>query len=914
MAHILKKSQVLLVLTTLISGAFMSAFIIFGCLVLLLDSELPDDETIQNIELKIPLRVYTSEGLLISEFGDERRNPLEINDFPQQLINSILAAEDDAFFEHNGIDLKGLIRAAIRNFTSSGSRKEGASTVTMQVARNFFLTRDQTYTRKITEIIVAIKLEQILSKNEILSLYLNKIFLGHRAYGFGAAADVYYGKPLNELSLAELAMLAGLPKAPSTLNPISNPKNSIARRNYVLGRLYELEYISKDDYELALEQPVTAQRHSQPSEISAPHIAEMVRAKLIELFGPDVYWQGLSVTTTIRATEQIAAEKALRKGLQAYDRRHGFRGAIAQIDLNELEIDPESPQSYENLLKTYPSSQEQIPALVIETSEQEAKALTQESGSVILKLENAKWAKRHRTQNIVGERPSSMEKLLSVGDIVYIKAIAQAKEVASETPPESEPEQEWALSQIPNVSGALISTNPNTGEIISLVGGYDFFLNKYNRAVQSIRQPGSNIKPFIYSASLDKGFSPASLISGAPIVIRDQTHGTVWRPENYSGKFFGPTRMRTALAKSMNLVSIRLLRSIGIPYTREYVERFGVDMNRFSSSLTMALGAGGATPLEILSAYGVLANGGYRVNPYYIEKITDRNGQIIFQAPTAQKCDECYQDYLPEPLIPDEIATEVAEQSNPVNSTDVQSTPLEETIELEEESETYPSHYAAPRVMSHANNYLTVSMLKDVITRGTARKALALNRKDLAGKTGTTNDYVDAWFSGFNSQVATTVWVGFDNPSSMGRGEAGGVAALPIWIDYMQTALNAIPEDSADIPTYIEQGFINKTTGQRTTEQDPQAVPEYFVISELTPENLLFGDVIVSDEETTEDGELVLQDPELEDSITENNLEEELENIGDQFGLDELGIEQTQETSNNAPRIIEDTQDTEGLF
>jgi len=648
MTNILKKSQLLLTLTTLFSAAFISIFLIVGSLVLQLNAELPNEQTIRDIKLKIPLRVYTSEGLLISEFGNERRNPLDIEAFPAPLIHAVLSAEDDAFFDHNGIDLKGLVRAALRNFFSSSSRKEGASTITMQVARNFFLSRDQTYTRKITEILVAIKLEQILSKNEILSLYLNKIFLGHRAYGFGAASDVYYGKPLSELSIAELSMLAGLPKAPSSYNPVSNPERALLRRNYVLGRLQELDYISSNDYNNAIKSPVTAERHSQNSEASAHHIAEMVRAKLVEQFGEDVYWQGLSVTTTIRSKEQEAAEKALRKGLQAYDRRHGFRGPIAQINLDNIEINEEEPElSYKKILKPYPSSYDQVPAIIIQTSKDSAQAQTQKHGAITLNLKNATWAKRHRTQNIVGNKPTSMEKLLSPGDIVYVRPIKKESTNTSNITESEENQQEWALSQIPDVSGSLISTNPNTGEIISLVGGYDFFLNKYNRAIQSIRQPGSNIKPFIYSASLDKGFTPATLISGAPIVIPDPTHGTVWRPENYSGKFFGPTRMRTALAKSMNLVSIRLLRSIGIPYAREYTERFGINMKRFSSTLTMALGSGGVTPLEVIGAYGVLANGGYKVEPYFIQTITDRNNKVIYQAPTVTLCDECYRDYLP---------------------------------------------------------------------------------------------------------------------------------------------------------------------------------------------------------------------------------------------------------------------------
>lgn len=876
----------------------MSGFIIIGSLILQLESELPDTETIRNIELKIPLRVYTSEGLLISEFGDERRNPVDIDDVPKQLINAILSSEDDAFFTHNGVDFKGLVRAALRNSASRGSRKEGASTITMQVARNFFLSPEQTYTRKITEILVAIKLEQTLTKNEILSLYLNKIYLGHRAYGFGAAADVYYGKPLQQLTTAELAMLAGLPKAPSSYNPISNPKRALSRRNYVLGRLNELGFLTEQELEASLSNKVTAHKQSQKTEVSAPHIAEMVRAKLVKQYGSDVYWQGLNVVTTIRAKEQLAAEKALRKGLQAYDKRHGFRGAIAHIDINTITIDAEQPQkTYRSLLKPYPSSQEQVPALITTTDTTSAIAQTQNNGPVTLTLKGASWAKRHRTQNRVSDRPTSMDKLLKVGDVIYIQPVITS--IQSED--QSEPQ--WQLSQLPDVSGSIISIAPQTGELISLVGGYDFFINKYNRAVQSIRQPGSNIKPFIYSAAIDKGFTPATLISGAPIVIRDATHGTVWRPENYSGKFFGPTRMRTALAKSMNLVSIRLLRSIGIPYAREYTARFGINMDRFSPTLTMALGSGGATPLEILSAYSIFANGGYKIQPSFIKTITDRNGEVIFQSPTPVFCDECYQEYLPandssfkqenEASQPGEINVNAQEGIANINNE-----PTEEDLQ--------PLTYSAPRVMSHANNFLTVSMLKDVVQRGTARKALALNRADLAGKTGTTNDYVDAWFSGFNSQVATTVWVGFDNPISMGRGEAGGVAALPIWVDYMNTALNDIPEDSTVLPQYIQKGLINRTTGKQTNELDPSAITEYFLIPELAPEN------VASNAEST------LLNAALEEEL-ESELELEQDALLDPEGMGvdlTTSTEEAVESSDEGPieRIIEDTGDTDGLF
>jgi len=606
----------------------MIGFIVAGFAILQIDKTLPDAQSIKNVELKIPLRVYSADNLLISEFGDERRKPVSIDEIPRALIDAVLASEDDRFFSHKGIDPSGIVRAAISNFRA-GESQQGASTITMQVARNFFLTPEKTYIRKLREILLAIKLEQILNKNDILSLYLNKIFLGHRAYGFGAAADVYYGKSLHELSLAETAMLAGLPKAPSSNNPLRNATRAIKRRNYVLNRLLELKKIDQATFQQASAQPITAKKHHRGVELAAPHIAEMVRAKLIEEFGEQAYWQGLHVVTTIQAKQQRAANDSLRQGLKAYDQRHGFRGAIAHIDFDDIKIDPNNPiLSYIDILSGYPNSQEQLPALVTAVDSDKALVYIKQTGERQLLIEQAKWAKRYKTADLIGDRPESMTQLLTVGDIVYVEPI-NVTDASTDKPDNldstAQTIQEWRLSQIPNVSGALISMEPDSGRILSLVGGYDFFLNKYNRAVQSIRQPGSNIKPFIYSASLDHAFTPASLISGAPIVMTDPIHGTVWRPENYSGKFFGPTRMREALGKSLNLVSIRLLRAIGIPTAREYLERFGIDMRRFSPTLTMALGAGGITPLEMLSAYSVLANTGYKIEPYFIEYITDRS-------------------------------------------------------------------------------------------------------------------------------------------------------------------------------------------------------------------------------------------------------------------------------------------------
>ena len=881
----LKKSDLFMPFTTFATAVFMVGMISGGFLVIQTNKTLPDAQSIESVELKIPLRVYSAEGLLISEFGNERRKPVSIEEVPQTLIDSILASEDDNFYHHRGIDIKGLIRSAISNFRTGG-RGQGASTITMQVARNFFLTPEKTYIRKIKEILLAIKLEQLLSKDEILSLYINKIFLGHRAYGFGAAADVYYGRELAELNLAESAMLAGLPKAPSSHNPLRSPERAIGRRNYVLGRLKELNKISEEQYALASEAPVSAVKHGTTTELAAPHIAEMVRASLIEQYGEQVYWQGLNVYTTIVSSQQIAAEKSLRSGLQAYDKRHGFRGPITKFE--QSKIDSLELTELAKLVAAFPNSHEQVPALVLKVDEFEALLLRKDESEVVINIKNSAWARKFLTTNSAGSTPKKMTQLLSVGDLIYIEPLEPnnlPKQDSSASPSPSI----WRLSQIPNISGALVSMEPSTGKIFSLVGGYDFFLNKFNRAIQSIRQPGSNIKPFIYSASLDKGFSPTSLISGAPIVITDPAHGTVWRPENYSGKFFGPTRMREALSKSLNLVSIRLLRSIGIPYAREYVSRFGLDIDRFSSTLTMALGSGGVTPLQMLGAYGALANTGYRVKPYFIDYITDRDGTIIRRAQQAILCDECFAQYLP--VNPDQENSAETLVDLEIDSSDFIDEDLSASDQQTNLNPVEQETYQASRIMRASNNFLTVSMLKGVISQGTARKALVLNRSDLAGKTGTTNDYVDAWFSGFNSKIATTVWVGFDDPATMGRGEAGSVAALPIWIDYMRVALKDIPEDTSEVPDFIEEGFVNKSTGERTDESDPNATVEYFPIESLLPE--LEKRFIGTAQQSTN----------IDIDRTTDGLFEE--------GLLE---ENTQENRIVEPRILEQAEDTEGLF
>ena len=701
----------------------MSGIIISGFTALLIANNLPSTTEILKTELKIPLRVYAADGKLLAEYGDERRKPTDIDELPDSLIKAILASEDDRFFNHVGIDISGIIRAIITNYRS-GESQQGASTITMQVARNYFLSSEKTYVRKLREVMLAFKLESTLSKQEILKLYVNKIFLGHRAYGFGAAAEVYFGKPPKELTISEQATLAGLPKAPSRDNPISNPEKAEIRRNYVLSRLLTKGWVNKQEYETAKAEPINAIKHQRNIEVSAPYVAEMVRASLVDAYGTDVYWQGWEVHTTIQPTEQESANTSLRKGLIAYDRRHGFRGALENVKT------PTNKTDALKKLSTIQHSSDIIPAIVTNISQEKATLLTKRNDEVTLSQEGIKWAKKQISSNQVGNKPKSITNVLKIGDIVYVEKI-QGK---------------WQLSQLPQIQGAIVSIEPSSGKIISLSGGFDYYFNKYNRATQAKRQPGSGIKPFVYAAALAKGYNPSSLISGAPIVVDEPSQGTIWRPQNYSGKFYGPTSIRSSLTRSLNTVSVRLLRSIGVDFARDYINSFGLDKERLPKSLSLALGAGQLTPLEVATAYSALANTGYLVQPYLIEKIISRHGETLYQRPKNQLCDSCSN------------ASVTAEIS--------------------------------PRVMTKQDNFLIVNIMQDVVRYGTAKKALALNRNDLAGKTGTTNDYVDAWFSGFTPSLATTVWVGFDTPQTMGRAESGGRAALPIWIDYMRTALS----------------------------------------------------------------------------------------------------------------------------
>ena len=792
---------------------FLAGSLALAALVLYFLPQLPATEDILQIQLSVPLRIYASNGELIAEFGEKRRQPIAIEETPDDLLNAILAAEDANFYKHPGVDFTGILRAIVANLRS-GMHGQGASTVTMQVARNYFLTREKTYTRKFKEVLLAFKLEKQLEKKQILELYVNKIFLGHRSYGFAAAALVYYGKSLNQLDLAQFAMLAGLPKAPSSNNPISNPERALSRRNYVLGRMLKLGYINHDQYNIALSSPITAEKHTTKPDLYAPYIAEMARDYMVNNYGEEqTYSAGFNVYTTINADFQRAANKALFNGLITYDERHGFRGAIGHSEVN-ISSDKHSlnQQLYE-----YHSVGELIPAIILSTKNDTIGAYTKDENIIEIEKKYYSWARKYKDANTIGSKPKTASDIVVAGDIVYVRKNA---------------DNNWQLSQLPAVEGALVSLRPDDGAILALSGGFNFFASKFNRATQARRQPGSNIKPFIYSAALDNGFSPASMISGAPVVVKDNALGSAWRPENYSKKFFGLTRMRDALKRSLNLVSIRLLRSVGIEKTRNHLERFGFRPEYLPDNLSLALGTASLLPVEVARAYSALANGGFLITPYLIDRVEDSSHETIFQSQALAACKLC-----PSPI---ELAAPVAkhrqltdEPSTTTTALDINPPviPMNQTVD-ENQQEDIASQNHAPWAVSRENAFLMTSMLQEVIRSGTGRKARSLGRSDIGGKTGTTNDQQDAWFSGFGPGVETTVYIGFDKPAPLGRHEVGGRAALPVWIDYMKVALDGVPEKLPDIPAGIVPLYINKQTGKQVSKDHPQAMLEYFMVGQ----------------------------------------------------------------------------------
>lgn len=758
---------------------------------------LPDIDTLKNVKMQVPLRVYSSDLSLIAEFGEKRRTPVNIENVQPKLIQAFLSAEDDRFYVHPGVDWQGIARAAY-SLVKTGSKKQGGSTITMQVARNFFLSREKTYLRKLNEIFLSFKIERELTKDEILELYLNKIYLGQRAYGVAAAAQVYYGTDINALNLAQVAMIAGLPKAPSTTNPISNPERALIRRNYVLNRMLTLSYITQEEFNEASSMPISASLHTTPIDLEAPYIAEMVRSDLIDKQGDAIYNTGLIVTTTIKDKNQTAANQALRNALLAYDKRHGYRGTEHHIE----EIANKTEEELAALLETFPTLGNLYPAIVNHVDEKYITASVSGIGQIEVNWQGLEWARKYISENRKGAKPKSATEIVKIGDIIRL--------VETE-------DGEWALSQLPEVEGSLISLSPDDGSLLALVGGFDFYKNKFNRITQARRQPGSGFKPLIYSAGIEAGKTAATLINDAPIVFDDPGVEDEWRPENYSHKSYGPTRIRVALTHSRNLVSIRLLHAIGVPFALKHIKNFGFDIEQLPQNLSLSLGSAEITPWQLARAYSVFANGGYLIDPYFINEIKTYDDEITFQATPLTVCHDCV-DPQPDALTVKENETEnESETTNPI---------LEEAEEVIEETKSFN----APRVLSAQNAWIMNSMLRDVINLGTGRRALTLNRTDLAGKTGTTNDQHDAWFSGFNSKVVTISWVGFDKFQPLGSRETGGRAALPMWIDYMKVALEGMPESIMKRPEGLVNVRINPDTGELANVNDPAAKFEVFRI------------------------------------------------------------------------------------
>jgi penicillin-binding protein 1A len=783
--------------------------------------DLPEIDTLRDVRLQVPLRIYSHDGSLISEYGEKRRTPIDIKDVPPTLISAFLAAEDDRFYEHPGVDWQGILRAVI-NLIKTGEKSQGGSTITMQVARNFFLSREKSYIRKINEIFLSFKIENELSKDEILELYLNKIYLGQRAYGVAAAAQVYYGSDISDLKLPQLALIAGLPKAPSTTNPVSNPTKAKARRNYVLSRMLDRGYINESEYQEAVDTPISASLHSPDIQVEAPYVAEMVRKFLTQEFGEDAYSSGYKVFTTIRDKNQTAANHALRSALLEYDERHGYRGAEYHHQLSATADE----QTWKQLLSAYPTIGELYPALVVETREQSISAYVTGLGIIDIEWDGLKWARKYISENRRHKSPLTADEIVVAGDIIRII---------------EDSEGQWRLSQIPAVEGGIVSLEPDTGETLALVGGFDFQRSKFNRVTQAYRQPGSGFKPFIYSSALEKGYTAASLINDAPIVFDDPGIEDTWRPENYSGKTYGPTRIREALIRSRNLVSIRLLHAMSAPWAMQHIAKFGFDTEKLPANLSLALGSGAVSPWQLASAYCVLANGGYKVEPYFIDRIESYNDEVIFQSERPVVCRDCDQEK--------DTLHEIDNTDNDFPEAEEALTETTQDIPLEKEMNTGSKvaqqivkpmeneSNVAQQVVKPQNIWIIQSMMRDVIQYGTGRKAKSLNRPDLAGKTGTTNDQRDAWFSGYNSSLVTISWVGFDQFLPLGNSETGGRAALPMWIKYMKVVLEDVPEIRRDPPPGLTSILINRKTGLPAHTNDTDTFFETFRVEHAPTPN-----------------------------------------------------------------------------
>ncbi|WP_334021508.1 penicillin-binding protein 1A [Alteromonas sp. S015] len=849
----------------LILFSFLSGLLGFAALVgiyFYIKPDLPTVTVLKDVRLQTPMQIYTKDGKLISQYGVKRRIPVKLEEVPQELINAILATEDSRFYEHHGIDPIGIVRAAV-SLVLTGEKRQGASTLTMQLARGFFLTREKTYIRKVKEIFIALHMEQELSKQEILELYLNKIELGHRAFGFGAAAQVYYGKPLNELSLAQIATIAGLPKAPSLLNPISGPQRSVERRRVVLLRMLDEKYITKAQFDEAANAPITAKKHGAEIEVDAPYLADTIYNEMVEIYGKEeAETGGYQVFATATSDLQLAAQRAVVRNLHDYDERHGYKGAlgylwdmpkqegkddvIPQLSLsvdisNKITREEWDNDSLIQVLEEIPHIKPLLPAVVTKVNEQSIDVLAVDGRVITVEWDGLDWARHYITDFRQGSDPKTASDITQEGAVIYIR----------------QQEGQWRISQLPEVSGAFIALNPKNGAVEAVVGGYSFYQSQFNRATQAKRQVGSNIKPFVYSAALDSGYTLASIINDAPINQWNAATGVAWRPQNSPAEYDGPIRMRKALGKSKNVVSVRLLRGVGLRETADYLTRFGFNKEDIPLDETVSLGSSSHTPLEVVRGMSVIANGGYLVNPHFISKVLDENGDELWKANPVWACNRCENQSDPEILPEDEEADIEALLAAELN----QDILLGDTNEDESEEKVL-----APQVISAQNSFLVAEMMRTAVRAngnwskktywlGTGWRARnILQRTDIAGKTGTTNDSRDTWFSGFHKDLVATAWVGFDNMGrQLGRAtrnqnlinkdpekfnwignamigiEDGAKAAEPAWIRFMQEALKDKPHTPMPVPENIVRVRIDRTSGKLTRRTDHTTLFEYFL-------------------------------------------------------------------------------------
>ncbi len=836
-------------------GLISSILIVLGTYIYLLP-EMPDIEDLRDVHFQVPLRIYTKDEKLIAEYGEKRRTPVEFEDIPDAFIKALLAAEDQSFFEHSGVDYKGLTRAVKLMVQNKGSIKGGGgSTITMQLTRALFLTKERKFKRKFKEIFLSYKIENELSKQEILELYCNQIYLGKRAYGIQAAANVYYNKNIDQLSIAQLAMIAGLPKAPATNNPVNRPEKALKRRNWVLSRMHELKFISQEQYQQAVNEPDEAKDYGQSSEVDAPYIAEMIRQQLFDQYGEEIYTEGYVAHASILSKEQLAANKAVIEGIHAYDERHGYKGPVKHAEIPELEAlwntyqeqlplqTFQSSQIIQNIMKdsmehitldksynfkaitaaieineidfsTYfedvKKSRNLEAAICIRVDEENKLAVfvLSDKSIAIVHEENTLWAIPYIDNQTVGAAPEKISQVLTAGDLTYLRKIEN---------------DEWRLSQLPEVQSALVALNPTDGAVIALVGGYDYSLSKYNRAIQGGRQIGSSFKPFIYTKALESGFTAATIINDAPIVFEDSALEEKWKPENSGGRFYGPTRFRQALYLSRNLVSIRVLSKVGIGPTIDSMERFGFDKTQLPNNLSLALGSASLTPMQVTTGFSTFANGGYRIYPYFLESAQNGEGETIYKANPIRVCPDCPEENTDEenPTTAEKENAQDLDQNmeNPASKSD-------ETLAIDEEEEI--KIRPAKSVIEPRVNYIMDSILADVINRGTGTAAQQLKRNDMRGKTGTTNDQFDAWFTGYNGNIVASSWIGFDTPQTLGRGEYGAVAALPVWLSFMNVALENAEEKTLPRPDRLVTVKINAETGEAAKPGDPNSFFEIF--------------------------------------------------------------------------------------